>query len=375
MLAQHLPWYYQIASIRHELNIYSMNRKILVIDDNVEMCKNIAFILKLANYETLTANSGQLGIELAQQADPDLILCDIMMPNLDGYGVLHVLSKTPSTANIPFIFLTAKSDLKDFRTGMNLGADDFITKPFDGLELYNIIELRLRKNDLIKTTFDNNISDINDFFVKTKQLPGYQKVSDQRSSRKFKKRDFVFMEGAQPNHLYFISSGEVKTYKSNPDGKELITGLHREGEFIGFLPLLENKPNNETAVVLKEAEIYMIPQQDFLTMIYTNKEIARKFISMLSSNLYETENLLIEIAYQSVRQRVANALIKLNGPHVASKNLSSISVTRKNISSMVGTTTESLSRTISDFEDEGLIEVSGKNLRVLDLQKLQHVRV
>ena len=96
---------------------------------------------------------------------------------------------------------------------------------------------------------------------------------------------------------------------------------------------------------------------------------------MLSSNLYETENLLVEIAYQSVRQRVANALIKLNGHHVANKNLSSISVTRKNISNMVGTTTESLSRTISDFEDEGLIEVSGKNLRVLDLQKLQHVRV
>src|SRR6478736_2128823 len=352
-----------------------MNRKILVIDDNAEMCKNISSILKLANYEVVTANSGQLGIELVQQTNPDLILCDIMMPNLDGYGVLHVLSKTPTTANIPFIFLTAKSDLKDFRTGMNLGADDFLTKPFDGLELYNIIELRLKKNDLIKTTFDNNISDINDFFVKAKQLPGYQKVSDQRLSRKFKKRDFVFMEGAQPNFLYFISNGEVKTYKSNPDGKELITGLHREGEFIGFLPLLENKPNNETAVVLKEAEIYMIPQQDFLTMIYTNKEIARKFISMLSSNLYETENSLIEIAYQSVRQRVANALIRLNGAHVANKNTSSISVTRKNISSMVGTTTESLNRTISDFKDEGLIEISGKTLRVLDLQKLEHVRV
>ena len=351
-----------------------MNRKILVIDDNVEMCKNIAAILKLANYEVLTANSGQLGIELVQENNPDLILCDVMMPDLDGYGVLHILSKNPSTANIPFIFLTAKNDLKDFRTGMNLGADDFITKPFDGLELYNIIELRLKKNDLIKTTFDNNINDINDFFVKTKQLPGFQKVSDKRLSRNYKKRDFVFMEGAQPLYLYFISSGEVKTYKSNSDGKELITGLHRPGEFIGFVPLLENKPNNETAVVLKDADIYMIPQQDFLTMIYTNKEIARKFISMLSNNLYETENLLIEIAYQSVRQRVAHALIKLNGLDILSKNLPSISVTRKNISSMVGTTTESLNRTISDFKDEGILEISGKNLRVLNLQKLEHVR-
>jgi CRP-like cAMP-binding protein/ActR/RegA family two-component response regulator len=338
----------------------------------VEMCKNVAAILKLANYEVITANSGQAGIELVQETNPDLILCDVMMPDLDGYGVLHVLTKVPSTANIPFIFLTAKNDLKDFRTGMNLGADDFITKPFDGLELYNIIELRLKKNDLIKTTFDNNINDINDFFIKTKQLPGFQKVSDKRMSRVYKKRDFVYMEGAQPLYLYFIASGEVKTYKSNADGKELITGLHHPGEFIGFVPLLENKPNNETAVVLKEAEIYMIPQQDFLTMIYTNKEIARKFISMLSNNLYETENLLVEIAYQSVRQRVAHALLKLNG-FDSGKTPSAISVTRKNISSMVGTTTESLNRTISDFKDEGILEISGKNLRVLNLKKLEHV--
>lgn len=351
-----------------------MNQKILVIDDDLDMCSNIAAILKLANYEVVTASSGQMGIELVLEVNPDLILCDIMMPNLDGYGVLHVLSKDPSTAKIPFIFLTAKNDLKDFRTGMNLGADDFITKPFDGLELYNIIELRLKKNGLIKTTFDNNLNDINDFFIKTKQLPGFQKIFEKRLPRNYKKRDFVFMEGVQPLFLYFISSGEVKTYKSNSNGKELITGLHGPGEFIGFVPLLENKPNNETAVVLKDADIYIIPQQEFLTMIYTNKEIARKFISMLSNNLYETENLLIEIAYQSVRQRVANALIKLNGIDVLSKSLTSISVTRKNISSMVGTTTESLNRTIAEFKDEGIIEISGKNLRVLNLRKLEHVR-
>jgi len=76
------------------------------------------------------------------------------------------------------------------------------------------------------------------------------------------------------------------------------------------VPLLENKTNNESAIVVKEAEIYLIPQQDFLTMIYTNKEIAKKFIAMLSSNLYEAENTMFDLAYQSVRQRVATVLIK-----------------------------------------------------------------
>jgi CRP-like cAMP-binding protein/AmiR/NasT family two-component response regulator len=352
-----------------------MNRKILVIEDNVEMCENIASILKLANYEVFTANSGVAGIELVQQNLPDLIVCDVMMPDLDGYGVLHILNKDPSTANIPFIYLTAKSEQKDFRAGMNLGADDYITKPFDGLELFNAIELRLKKNELFKTTFRNNITDINDFFVKTKQLPGFQKISDARPSRTYKKKDFVFMEGAQPLYLYFISKGEVKTYKSNNEGKEFVTGIHHEGDFIGFLPLLENKPNNETAMVTKEAEIYLIPQQDFLTMIYVNKEIARKFISMLSSNLYEAENLLVELAYQSVRQRVATALTKLNNHHETDlKNSFIITVARKDIASMVGTSTESLNRTLADFKEEGVVEISDKGLKILNRGKLDLIR-
>src|SRR5258708_14873327 len=263
-----------------------MSHRILVIEDNVEMCQNIASILKLGRYDVLTSNTGKVGIEQAQQNPPDLILCDIMMSELDGYGVLHILSKDPATSNIPFIFLTAKTEMRDFRVGMNLGADDYITKPFDGLELLNVIELRLKKNDVIKTPFRNTITDINDFFYKTKQLPDFQKLSDQRRSRVYKKKEFVFIEGEQPKYVYFVDKGLVKTFKANNDGKELITGLHCDGDFFGFVSLLEDKPNNESAIVLKESTIYMIPQQDFLTLIYANKENARKFKSMLPRHLY-----------------------------------------------------------------------------------------
>ena len=183
------------------------------------------------------------------------------------------------------------------------------------------------------------------------------------------------MEGEQPNYLYFIARGEVKTYKSNKDGKELVTGIHRDGKFIGFVSLLENKPNNETAVVLKESEIYLIPQHDFLTLIYTNKEIARKFISMLSSSLYKAEDMLLDLAYQSVRQRVAIVLLKLyNQEDPASKNREVIKVARKDISSMVGTSTESLNRTLADFKDEGLIDIGEKELRIVQREKLERVR-
>jgi CheY-like chemotaxis protein len=351
-----------------------MSNKILVIEDNADMCQNIASILKLGRYEVITSNSGKLGIEMVQQNPPDLILCDIMMPELDGYGVLHILSKDPATANIPFIFLTAKTDLRDFRTGMNLGADDYITKPFDGLELLNVIELRLKKNDLIKTTFRNTITDIDDFFFKTKQLPDFQKISGQLRSRVYRKKEFVFVESELPKYAYFVDKGLVKTFKATSEGKELITGLHQNGDFLGFVPLLEDKPNNESAIVLKESTIYMIPQQDFLTLIYGNKEIARKFISMLASNLYEAENKLLELAYQSVRQRVAAVLIKLNNQADANNGVKSITVARKDLSGIVGTTTESLNRTLVDFKNEGLIEIFDKGLRIVQHAKLEKER-
>jgi len=328
--------------------------------------------LQSEGYEVDVAADGASAVRRARAAIPDLIVLDLTLPDYDGFEVLPILR---SLGQVPIIVLTARTQRDEKVKGLTLGADDYITKPFDGLELLNVIELRLKKNDLIKTTFKNNITDINDFFIKTKQLPEFQKLSDHRRSKVYKKKEFVFVEGEQPNYVYFIAKGEVKTFKSNNDGKELITGLHHDGEFIGFVSLLENKPNNESAIALKESQIYMIPQQDFLALIYTNKAIARKFISMLSSNLYEAENMLLDLAYQSVRQRVATVLIKLDvQDEPAAKNPSIISVARKDLSGMVGTATESLNRTLADFKDEGLIEIHDKGIKIVQRAKLERVK-
>ena len=120
-------------------------KKILLIEDNDEIRENTAEILELSNYKVITAENGKRGVELAMGNKPDLIVCDIMMPVLDGYGVLMTLQKNTDTQNIPFIFLTAKAERNDFRKGMELGADDYITKPFEGSELLNAIESRLKK--------------------------------------------------------------------------------------------------------------------------------------------------------------------------------------------------------------------------------------
>jgi CRP-like cAMP-binding protein/CheY-like chemotaxis protein len=348
-----------------------MSYNILLIEDNAEMAENISSILELAKYNVTHAPNGKIGVDLAQHNRPDLILCDIMMPELDGYGVLHILNKDSDTASIPFIFLTAKADKSDFRAGMNLGADDYITKPFDGVDLLKVVETRLKKSELMKTAFGNNVQDVSAFFSQARELKDFQKLSENRPSRTLKKKDLLFMEGQTPNDLYFIEKGKVKTYKVNYDGKELITGIHKEGDFLGFVPLLEDKVYNENAEVLEDARITIIPKADFVTLIYSSKDVARKFIKMLSNNLDEMENRLLDIAYQSVRQRVAGALLKMNESFASTNKDSLITIARKDISSIVGTATESLNRTLADFKDEGLIEISGDGLKVLNKQKLE----
>ena len=114
-------------------------QKILIIEDNSDIRENAVELLTLSGYEVIEAGDGREGAKLALQELPDLILCDIMMPVIDGYGVLHILSKHRETYNIPFIFLTAKAEKSDMRKGMTLGADDYITKPFDETDLLTAI--------------------------------------------------------------------------------------------------------------------------------------------------------------------------------------------------------------------------------------------
>ena len=138
--------------------------KIVVIEDNNDIRDSIVEIFRLANYEVILAKNGIEGVALAISEVPDLILCDIMMPDLDGYGVLYLLAKNTTTSSIPFIFITAKSERADLRKGMEMGADDYLVKPFGQLELLNAIEIRLNKKlkeqQFYSQSLEQDISDI-----------------------------------------------------------------------------------------------------------------------------------------------------------------------------------------------------------------------
>lgn len=120
-------------------------KKILVIEDQPQMRKNIVLILEMEDYEVFSADNGKTGLELIQKHVPDLVICDIMMPELDGRGVLQAVRSEASTATLPFIFLTANGDKADIRNGMNLGADDYLTKPVSREDLLAAIETRLSR--------------------------------------------------------------------------------------------------------------------------------------------------------------------------------------------------------------------------------------
>ena len=120
-------------------------KKILVIEDEPEMRRNIATLLRFKDYEPVTAENGRVGLDMARREEPDLILCDVTMPDLDGFAVLQALRAESALALIPFIFLTAKGEKEDLRNGMNLGADDYLTKPVGNDDLVRAIEIRLHR--------------------------------------------------------------------------------------------------------------------------------------------------------------------------------------------------------------------------------------
>jgi DNA-binding response OmpR family regulator len=350
-------------------------KKILLIEDNTEMRENTAEILELANYNVFTAKNGKEGVEIAQKENPDLIICDIMMPILDGYGVLHLLSKNDKTSGIPFIFLTAKAERSDMRKGMEMGADDYLTKPFDDIELLNAIESRLKKNEVIKKEFSKNLDGLNEFLSNAKGLESLKQLSAEREVRKYAKKENIYKEGNFPKGIFFINKGKVKSYKTHDLGKELITGLHKEGDFFGYLALMDETEYNDSAEALDESEICFIPKEDFFSLVYNNAEVSKKFIKILSDNLTEREDQLLKLAYNSVRKRVAEALISLQNRYKKENEKQfSMNISREDIANLAGTATETTIRTLSDFKDEKLIEIKGGTISIIDVDKLIHLR-
>ncbi len=343
--------------------------KIALIEDNHDMRENIEEILELADYDVVTAEDGKKGVSLIKQELPDLILCDIMMPELDGYGVLYMISRDPKTAAIPFIFLTAKSEKEDFRTGLHLGADDYLTKPFDDRQLLDAVERRLKRIEQFSGEFDRSESGLNSFL---EQVDGIELLTREKRTKKFTKKDVLFYEEDYPNYLYFVVSGKIKTTKMNIDGKDFVTGLFSEGDFFGFKEMIKGINYTVSASALEDCEVSLIRREDFLKLLYTSREVSEKFIQMLVGSVTEKQTELLNLAYDSVRKRVADSLLKLSSKYNEGEDNFSMSISRDDLAAIVGTATESVIRTLSEFKADGYISIKGSAITILRPEKLKN---
>ena len=346
-------------------------KHLLLIEDNNEIRENTAEILELAGYKVSAAENGKIGVEMALQHKPDLIICDIMMPVLDGYGVLHLLNKNEELKGIPFIFLTAKSERSDFRKGMEMGADDYITKPFSDVELLNAIDSRLKKVEILTRNYEASADGMRQMLSDFGGQRVLEELTQDRNTNSYKRKQVIYSEGNHPSRLLYIVSGKVKTYKTNNDGKELTVGLFNEGDFLGYTALLEGTVYKETAEAIDETEIAIIPKEEFETLINNNKEVTHKFIQLLAKNIREKEEQLLGLAYNSLRKRVADALVTLQLKYQkAGQEKFSIHISREDLANIAGTATESLIRTLSDFKGEKLIEIKEGNIIIINEKKL-----
>ena len=356
----------------------SGQKKILLIEDNQDVRENTAEILELANYHVWTANNGKEGVALAKKHLPDLIICDIMMPELDGYGVLHILSHDPKTTVIPFVFLTAKTEKSDFRKGMNLGADDYITKPFEEIDLLDTINRRLEKIELLSHKNEEDASVVSSSLLNSQSVEkALKQLIEGQKILKIAAKYVLFYEDSYPNYLYFIQKGKVKSYQTNQEGKELIVNLYQEGDYFGYIALLGNDQYTDSAMSMEDSEIVLIPKDAFLNLLYTDQQVNTFFLHLLVNRIRKQEKRLLQQSYDSVRMRTAQILLLMcegeaKRSETPSKRIS-IEVLREDLANWVGTSKETLIRTLSDFKQEGLIVSKGRYITVLDQKLLEKI--
>lgn len=342
-------------------------QKILVIEDNLEVRENIVEILELSSYEVAEAPNGKEGVKAAKKELPDLILCDIMMPEMDGYEVLYMLGKDPNTSTIPFIFLTAKAEKSDFRQGMSLGADDYLTKPFDDMELLKAIEGRLDKYSKLKTA--DQTHDPDQFLAGVSHFKNLEEAATQ--DRQYAKQDIIFREGDFPHYLFYIESGKVKTYKISEEGKEFILSVLGPGDYFGYRALLLDGNHTEFAACLEDVKLRLIARDTFHQLVFADKHVSANFVKLLANEVSEKESELLHLAYDTVRRRVVDKLLMLADTYQEDEYFK---VVRNDLAGLVGTASESVIRILSEFKKDGAIDIMSKGIKILDRQKLESIR-
>lgn len=344
-------------------------KHILLIEDDTTVRENTAELLELSNYEVTTAPDGKKGIAAAQDLRPHLIICDIMMPEVDGYGVLQALSQNAETAGIPFIFLSARTEHKDIRKGMNLGADDYLTKPFEEEELLSAIESRLAKVAILQNTQEHTLKTGN---VELHQLDDLRSVFKNYELQSYKKGETIYEKGKAPRYFYLIKKGVVKVHQLDEDAKELITGLYKANDFFGKPFQNNDSTYKDSATAMEATQLYAVASPKLEEILSSNPKITLELIKELNEDMTFLKQQLMEMAYGSIRRKTAKTIL-LFAETIEKHPLKSIRISRSDLAGVAGMAQESLIRTLSDFKKEGLIRIEGRNIELVDASALKAI--
>ncbi|WP_142785916.1 response regulator [Changchengzhania lutea] len=350
-------------------------KTVLLIEDDIVLRENTAELLELAHYKVLTASNGKVGITLAKKHLPDIIVCDIMMPELDGYSALKILSKSKTTKHIPFIFLSAKTERSDIRKGMNLGADDYITKPFSEDDLISAIESRLAKVSILKD-LGKKLHNITEEVHEEDEIKTLNELKnffdDYGDEFEFNKDDVIYHEGDHSNYIYLINRGAVKCYRIDEQGKELVTALYKEDDLFGYTSFTQNIAHKETATAIANTKLFGVSIIEFNTILDKNHKVVLELIELLTDDLSVIKEQLLQMAYGSVNKKTADTILKF-AEKINKKPGDPIQISRNDLASVAGIATETLIRTLTLFKKQGIIEINGRNIKVVNLDRLKRI--
>jgi CRP-like cAMP-binding protein len=256
---------------------------------------------------------------------------------------------------------------------MEMGADDYITKPFEEIELLSAIEVRLKKLEMMNQQYPASPSGFAQFLKDVKDNDRLRQLSDNYDTRQLERRQTLYAQGNRPKFVYYVVKGKIKTYKLHEDGKEYITNLYGPGDFIGYAVILKETNYDDSAMVLEDADVMLIPRDEFLQMLHNDPLVAGQFIQIMAQHVKEKEDRLVSLAYSSLRKRVAKAVVDIADKFGLNKKSAPIEISREDLAQYVGTATESLIRTLSDFKAEKLIEIHSGKITVNDLDKLRNL--
>ncbi len=246
--------------------------KILIIEDNVDLGGNIFLYLKETGFNAFLAHTGEKGMKIIMEENPDLILCDIMLPDINGYKLLTELKKLDEKMMPVFIFLTAKTQREDLRKGMNIGADDYITKPFTNNELMNAIRTQLQKRKKIAESFNRDSEENGNgrrksvrsmesgepekrlnyeghIFINDKRSPGFYSVNEIQYIKSLKDYTRIYMTDGR---RYIMRKPMIHWVRMLPD--EQFLRIHRQTIInLNYVSKMEPLPSNRLAVIMKHS--------------------------------------------------------------------------------------------------------------------------